>query len=283
MEHLPFIKNITTLPTPSPVLRRISAVVANPASSMEQVVEAVRFDPAIAGKILRLANSAYIGMPRTVASLQNALVLIGLKRVQTLVLVSQFSGLPSDRAGASLSLERFWRHSTMAALIAESIGRHLKRYVAVDEQELFSAAILHDIGKLVLAAYDGETIRLAGERAAAEGKPFFAAEEENRSHTVVGALLADQWGFPPLLSAAIARHHSPDAAGPGAPFVSFIHVADVMSHLIGAATHENEIAPPLDPSALLAVRLPPERLRIIAETEAENQARIEELSDVFVR
>jgi putative nucleotidyltransferase with HDIG domain len=281
MADFPFHEKISMLPTPSPVLRRISAVVSNPASSMAQVVEAVRFDPAIAGKVLRLANSAYIGMPRSVASLQNALALIGLKRVQSLVLVSQLTGLPETAGGSSLPLERFWRHSTTVALIAGSIGRHLKRYELVDEQELFSAGVLHDIGKLVLAVHVPEKLGAARLRCTNEEIPFYRAEEERFSHSAIGAMLADEWGFPPELSAAVNCHHSPRLAGRHIRFVSIIHVADVMVHLTGSPVFENEPPPVIDESALAEVQLPPERLRIIAENEVENQARMEELCEVF--
>jgi HD-like signal output (HDOD) protein len=97
----------------------------------------------------------------------------------------------------------------------------------------------------------------------------------------VGALLADQWGFPAPLSSAIAGHHDPSASGAAESFVVIIHIADVMAHLIGSSILENEVPPPLEPSALEKVQLPPERLRIIAETEAGNLKRIEELCNVF--
>jgi putative nucleotidyltransferase with HDIG domain len=282
VDEFTFINKIAALPTPSPVLRRVAAVVADPASSVPQVVEALKLDPAITGKILRLANSAYIGMPKSVSSLHNAVVLLGLKRIQSIILVSQFTDpFNGEKSALPFPLERFWRHSTTLALIAESIGRHLKRYESVDEQEIFSAAILHDIGKLVLAVHDPSVLAGANERGARERLPFFRAENGHFSHTAIGALLSDQWGFPTELSLAIANHHAPDRAGGHERFVSIIHVADVMVHLIGYSTFENEIAPPLDEKALAAVQLPPERLKVIAETEAENQERIEELCGIF--
>jgi putative nucleotidyltransferase with HDIG domain len=282
VEELTFINKIAALPTPSPVLRRIASVVADPVSSIPQVVEALKLDPAIAGKILRLANSAYIGMPKSVSSLHNAVVLLGLKRIQSIILVSQFTDPFNGKKNAlSFPLERFWRHSTTLALIAESIGRHLKRYDVVDEQEIFSAAILHDIGKLAIAVHEPSILTEADKRGKSEKLPFYRAESDPVSHTAVGALLSDQWGFPLELSLAIAYHHSPERAAGHVRFVSIIHVADVMVHLVGYSTFENEMAPPLDEKALAAIQLPPERLKVIAETEVENQARIEELCGIF--
>jgi putative nucleotidyltransferase with HDIG domain len=282
VDELTFIDTIATLPSPSPVLRRIAAVTANPESPVSQVVDALKLDPAIAGKILRLANSAYIGMPRSVSSLHNAVVLLGTKRIQSIIMVAQFADPFNGKKNAhSFPLERYWRHSTTLALIAESIGRHLKRYEIVDEQELFSAAILHDIGKLVLAVHEPSVLVEADQRARREQVPFYCAENDSFSHTAIGALLSEKWGFPFELSAAIASHHAPDRAGAHARFVSIIHVADVTAHLIGYSTFEDEIAPLLDEKALAAIQLPPERLRVIAETEVENQSKIEELCGIF--
>ena len=281
MEAASFIAKITNLPSPSPVLRRITAVLANPETPVPQVVEALKLDPAVAGKVLRLANSAYIGMPRKISSLQNAVVLLGLKRVQSLILVSRFIEPFGKKNPSAFSLEKFWRHSTSLALIAESIGRHLKRYDSVDEQELFSAAILHDIGKLALAVFEPDKLQEALARSSREKVPFFQAEQEPWSHTVVGAHLAEHWGFPAELSAAIAGHHLPLRFNQYARFVSIIHVADFMVHVIGYSTYDEEVVPQLDEKALDIVRLPPERLKIIAETEIENQRKIEDLCDIF--
>jgi putative nucleotidyltransferase with HDIG domain len=282
VESLDFKKKIKALPSPSPVLRRVSTVVADPASSMDEVVAALKLDPSIAGKILQLANSAYIGIPRSISSLRNAVILLGLKRVQSVIMVSQFvEPLDVSASMHPFSLERFWRHSMTVGLVAESIGRHCKRYEAVDEQELFSAALLHDVGKLAVAAHDASIVRTALEQSNAKGIPFYRAEIEELSHTTVGAHLADQWGFPLELSRSIANHHAPMTEGSLSRFVAIVQVADAMVHLVGYSTFENEMTPMIDEKALCFVPLPPERLRIIAENEAENQKRIEELCGIF--
>lgn len=276
------IEKITALPTPEPVLRHIAAVVSNPGSNAGAIAEALKLDPATAGRVLRLANSAYIGMPRRIASLQNAVVLLGLKRIRSLLFIAQFAGPFSKQRPHALPLERFWRHSTMVALIAESIARHIKRYDPIDEQEVFTAAIMHDIGKLVLAVLEGGRLAAAAGRSRQEVLPFCRVEDEEWSHTAVGAALSDQWGFPPELAAGIAGHHVPGRVASTARFVSVIHVADCMVHVIGHPVFEGEGLPLVDDRALASVGLPFERLRTIAETEAENQRNIEELCDIFV-
>ncbi|GAG15882.1 unnamed protein product, partial [marine sediment metagenome] len=148
------IEKINTLPSLSPVVQKISAVIADPDVSANDVVDVLKLDPAIASKVLRLANSAYIGMPRTVSSLQNAVVILGQRRIHSLVLAaSTLSALKPDNS-LPFSYMRFWKHSVTVAIICESIARHLKRYDPIEAGEVFCGGILHDIGKLVLGVYD---------------------------------------------------------------------------------------------------------------------------------
>jgi HD-like signal output (HDOD) protein len=277
MDAPAFVKNIKNLPTPSPVLKKICEVADNPESTPEQVVEALKLDPAIAGKILRLANTAHTGIPRRISSLRNAVALLGVSRVRSLVQVTRHVSPAMEKTApfTLFSLERFWRHATAAALIAESIARHCQRYGAIDEQEAFSAGLLHDIGKLILVVYDAPRFLRANDQSVREKVPFFAVEEPEWSHTALGTLFAGHWDFPSELRAAISGHHGPDPQIEHARIIAIVHVADVMVHMIGFSTMADETVPKIDVQALELVRLPPERLRIIAETAVEELKKIE--------
>ena len=85
---LDLIERIGNLPIPTPVLQRINAIMANADSSAQDIVEAIKLDPVMVSRVLKLANSAYIGVPRTVSSLKNAVVLLGQKRIRALALSS---------------------------------------------------------------------------------------------------------------------------------------------------------------------------------------------------
>lgn len=282
MEELFCVKQVSRLPTPFPVLQRIGAVVeAADASSIAGVVEALKLDPVIAAKALRLANSISIGIPRKISSIRNAVSFLGLERVRSLVLAARLTGQSGDAVPPTFPLDAYWRHSVATAGIAESIGRHLKRYDHVDEHELYSAAILHDIGKLACAVIDPERLAFALARSRRESLPFYKAEDAGETHEAAGGSLARSWGFPPDLAAAISGHHDPFAQGAYSRFVAVVHVADVMAHILGFSTFEKEAAPGIDGRALEAVRLPAERLRIIAETEVEHQRRVEDACEMF--
>jgi putative nucleotidyltransferase with HDIG domain len=269
------IKAIQELPVLSPVVARIAQVVSNPESRVDAVVDALKLDPVVSGKVLKLANSAYVGIPRTIASVKNAVVLLGQKRIHSLVLATTV--LSSLRPGHDLpfSLYRYWKHSITVAMIAESIARHLKRYNPIEAEDVFSAGMLHDIGKLVLGMWNAKMLDTRIKESISANAPFHSIEDASVSHCTAGGVLSDHWNFPQSLKTAIQLHHAPDRAAELTRLVSIVHLADVMAHIIGFSTFEREPIPQPLASAESDVQLPPERLRVIADDALKNEKKAE--------
>jgi len=144
---------IEELPSLTPVLAKLDAVIADPTSSADDMAKVLKLDPALAGRVLRLANSAYVGLPQSVGSITSAVVLLGQKRIRSLAITSGIlSGFKTTNE-LPFALAHFWRHSIGAALVAESITKYLKRYAAIDGDEAFAAGLLHDVGKLAMACF----------------------------------------------------------------------------------------------------------------------------------
>jgi len=277
----PFIKKITDLPTLSPVAQKINEVMANPDVSAKDIVNILKLDPAITGRVLRLANSAYIGMPRAVSSLQNAVVILGQLRIYSLVLSASIFSSFKNRYLLEFDSFRFWKHSMTVAMVCESIAHYLKRYDPIETGDVFCAGILHDIGKLVLAAYKPEKIDLAYKRAKENKTPFFINEDQKLSHSRIGASVAEHWKFPQSLVNAILFHHDPMHTEDFKKIISIVHVADIMVHIMGLNTVSEEIPPEIDNDAVSEIGLAPERLRVIALDALENEKKVESLIDFF--
>ena len=251
-------------------------------SSADDVADAIKLDPVIAARVLRLANSAYIGMPNAVSSLKKAVVVLGRRRVHSLVIAA--SALVSLRTGRDMPFEMrtFWRHSIAAGMMAESIARHLKRYQTIDPGELFCGGLLHDIGKLVLGTCDRDRVEAVGALMNERKAPFFCCEDEECSHTVIGGAVADKWRFPPDLRSAIADHHVPDEAPPEfAMNTAIVHVADAMAHVAGFDTLPDEEAPRIGDGALAMIELAPERLGVISSSCMQDQKQVESLIEAL--
>jgi putative nucleotidyltransferase with HDIG domain len=276
-----FLKTITNLPSPPAVLRKIAEITADPQVSATQMEQALHLDPAISGKVLKLANSAYIGIPRTISSLHHAVVLLGNRRIHSLILGSALLGVARNQGVRSFSLTDFWRHSIITAMIAESIARHQKRYRTIDEHGVFSGAVLHDIGKLVLEVGLPGFVKEVHLKASSQKKPFFETEDTSFNHSIAGDCVAEQWNFPPDLREYILNHHQPLRGEFQSVNVAIVHVADIMTHVLGYPLFENEAAPQLSEGVLTSVNLPIERLKVIAANVLQDHKRVEALLEVF--
>ncbi len=280
MEQKAFSRAVSALPSLTAVLRRIFAVVEDSKSSALDITRVLQLDPAITGKVLRLANSAYIGLPHTVSSMHNAVTLLGNRRIHSLILVSILSSVKKNTCG-DFPVISYWRHSVCTALVAEAIAKSLRRYdCAIDENELFSAAILHDIGKLIATTMEPESFVQIYTQSIQSEVPFFKIEEGEVAHTFLGAYYAEHWGFPNDLKRCIQLHHEPLSDKKLALRTSIIHVADIMAHVLGFKIFPEEFTPLVQEGVLGLIGLPLERLKVIAQSVIEDQKSIESFMDI---
>lgn len=270
-------KAIDSLPVLSPSVSKIGEIISNPDSSADQIVNALKQDPLISGRVLKLSNSAYVGIPNTISSVKNAVVLLGRKRVYSLVLASGVSNALRDTGKLPFPMHNFWRHSITVAAIAESIAKHLRRYEPIETEDVFTAGLLHDIGRMVLGCFFAASQTTARNLAQKEKTPIFEKETSSLSHAGVGHLLAVRWSFPQTLTDAIAYHHAPGQAGANARLASIVHLADILAHIIGANTFDFEHVPVPAAEAQTLVKLPPERLKVIADETLQNEKSLDSL------
>jgi putative nucleotidyltransferase with HDIG domain len=268
---------INDLPSIAPVVRTFEAVAANPASSAEDVVKILKLDPALSGKVLRLANSAYAGIPNAIASLKSAVVLLGHKRIYSILLASGVLSILKKTEALPFCLDDYRRHSVCVAVVAESISKFLHRYGPIDSDDVFTGGLMHDIGKLVAGCLDPKLLSAVAKASIDRNIPFFMAENPETSHTVAGGLLARHWNFPRGLADTLMFHHVPEKSDRFQRMVSIVHVADVLTHMAGRSTFPGEPAPQLQSTAVNIVNLPPERLRTIANETIQNEKTIESL------
>ncbi|NLE00114.1 MAG: HDOD domain-containing protein [Fibrobacter sp.] len=279
MEQKSLLRALSALPTLSPVLHHISQIVENPQASASEIATALQLDPVISAKVLRLANSAWIGFSGRVSSIQNAVIILGARKLHSILIASQFGAI-SRGAEYPFSIIRFWRHSVVSALIAEAIARHLRRYETVDEHEIFAGALLHDIGKLVLATVSPLIVKESSTAALSKGIPFFEAEPEEHSHCRIGEHCARSWNLPVEIILCISGHHFLQKYAEHCHLLSIIHIADIMSHVLGYPLYPDETAPSIDPAALSYLQFPIEYLRVIGENVLKDQRGLEALMEI---
>lgn len=244
------IEDIRDLPTPPLVFTQIVKVVDDPDTSAYEVAAIIAEDPAMSAKVLRIINSAFYGLSGTVNSVKQAVVIIGLNGVKSLVVstsvIDMFKG---DRVGREFH-DLFWRHSLAAAFGSRMLMRSLRPGDFAASELSFSTGLLHDIGKMAMYMTSPEDCQRIF---AAHGTP----EEELRSerdafgctHAEVGEKLTQKWNLPADVSRAIAFHHEPMRQTEGATDVTdVLHVADGLAYHLAANGAQEVSAPRIDPA-----------------------------------
>ncbi|MBN8519856.1 MAG: HDOD domain-containing protein [Candidatus Accumulibacter sp.] len=216
------VYEVPTLPT---IVLQTLKVMQNPNIDARAVERVMVNDPAISAKILRVANSAFFGFSRRVATIADAVRLLGFINVQgMLISVGAFDAFRTKQ----LNLVDFWKHSIATATAA----RFLASRVRCVADEAFMAGLLHDIGKLIFAVQAESVYRQVLELGRGSAMSSLEAERTlfEFTHPEVGEMVAERWDLPAKYIAAIAHHHDPAAAGDERVFCSLIGLADQAAH-----------------------------------------------------
>jgi len=178
---------------------QVLRIVGNSMAGAADVARVVETDPALAARVMRLANSPYYGAPRRVSSTRHAIVMIGFDTVRGLA-VSAACSLLDGRA--EVGPDGFWHHAVTTACTASVIARK----VGASPADAFSVGLLHDIGAVLLHRRNPEAFSEAmrspsmSDIVAAELAAF------GETHADEGAAALDAWGFPAPFIEAVAMH-----------------------------------------------------------------------------
>ncbi|MDR0330772.1 MAG: HDOD domain-containing protein [Chitinispirillales bacterium] len=249
------IKTIANLPTLPHIASRLMRIVNSPTTSADTVATLVSQDISLSAKVLRLANSAFYGIPRSINTLNNAVIILGFKIIQTMVLsLTVFDMFNSDDDDAPAVFDRnaFWNHSLRCAVIARLLAHKRKRNYALDPEEAFCAGLLHDVGKVVMEQYLNLDFHKALHHARMNGMSSFEAEKEvlGYTHCDVASWLTGTWSLPDEIEQPLVCHHEPEDATICADAVMICHAADILSKIDADSPAAAEAAvAELDPKA----------------------------------
>jgi putative nucleotidyltransferase with HDIG domain len=227
------VGRIQNLPTPPIVFSQITRVINDPDTSAYDIAKIIAEDPALTAKILKLTNSSFYGIPRTITNVKQAIVILGMEAVKSLVISASVFEMFAGKKSIDVEyLSEFWKHSLKAALMARIICR-VTEFPSILEAEIsFSAGLLHDIGKLVIMSHLPDDHRIIKDMLNKDGD-FTAFEVETTvlqfNHADLGSFLASKWNLPESLCAAIKFHHDIEAVC-AQPEAALIHLADYLAH-----------------------------------------------------
>jgi len=243
------------LPSVPRVVRRLISQLRDPAASVVELVDELEQEPQLAARTLRIANSPYYCGRRSLASLRDAVAIIGMNTLRTLVISGGLEAVFVAVPG--VNLRQFWLDATITAKAARSLAR----LAGGDAEAAFLAGLLHNVGHLILCQAFADTLprALAGARSA-RGRELAAVEREacGMDHAQVGAAWLDELGFPASILDAVAHHLDSDVApGTLAPVLA---LATQVAASIEAGDNAQRALHKLDVSLVMAASLVAERL-----------------------
>ncbi len=220
---------LNELPPLPEIYIRVSELVESNTSTSFHIGEAVQTDITLTTRILKMVNSAYYGFPNPITSISQAITMLGRQHLRQVLMGSVLVGVFKDIKAPGFSLEDFWLHSITTAIIARHLAMQNARII--DHEAFFTAGLLHDIGRLVIAKVEPDSLAEINDLAEAEATDPIQIEMDilGTTHVEVGSALMKKWNMPSLLSQCVEKHHNVDHSGPFAMETCIVYLANLLS------------------------------------------------------
>ena len=254
-------KNVPTLPG---VFEKISQSMESSHAAAEDIASIISSDQALSAKILRVVNSVFYGFPGRISSVTHALIILGFDVVKGLVLSTSVFDMMLTKGFYGL-----WEHSLGCAVVAGIIARKTNE---PNPEEVSIAALLHDIGKVIIKIELPEESSYIDKAAADKEISTYEAEEEvlGFNHATVGKWVCKQWHLPNNLADPIVFHHTPNLSTFAVKPTAIVHVANALVRGIGFGSPGDNLVPKIDPKAWDSLNISDSLLEeIIAEMDEQ--------------
>ena len=211
---------------------RVSELMENENSSSVQIGKVVETDPALSSRILKMVNSAFYGIPKTIASISQAVTILGRDRLRQILIGTVLSGVFGKAHSPVLVMEDFWYHSVKTAILARYLGYDSE--ISNEAESLFTAGLLHEIGRLIMAQKIPEQSSEIQKAIDQEGEEIMTAESRilGFTHCDVGGAFIEKWGLPSLLVDVAKYHHSPQLSESYTAETDLIYLANNLVSLV---------------------------------------------------
>ena len=230
------------------VIQKARAVMSKPNATFKEIGKVLETDQAIVAKVLKIANSAYYGLSGRVASIHQALVVLGYQTLEQVINTAWASKvLANTMKGYGFDAGTLWNHSLAVAMGAKIVSA--KRRPTL-ENDAFTAGLLHDVGKLILDEHilrnksDFDSLR--------KDDPCLRNAEQKLfgfDHSDIAALICEQWKLPEMQAGAIKFHHAP-ADSPGIDLAHVLYLSDFMARKCGLGTESFNEAEAIEENTL---------------------------------
>ncbi len=250
------IRGVVQVGTVQPVYERLERVMNHPLSSSSDIGKVISEDPDLTSRLLRLVNSPIYGFPSRIATVSQAISIVGMNQLHDLAVGASFIRLFASVPQNLVDMTSFWQHSVACAVAARILATHRRE---TNVERFFVAGLLHDIGRPIIYQKLPQQSLQALERARATGELLHKVETQvfGFHHGQVGSALLDRWKLPMLLQEAVAWHHQPRYAARYPTEAAVVHVADHLANAFQFGTSGERLVPPLLPEGWEGAGLSP--------------------------
>jgi putative nucleotidyltransferase with HDIG domain len=259
--HRQILSNIESLPPMPQTVAEVMRMSRTQDFSPADLATVVCRDAVLTSNVLRLCNSGFYGLSQEVTSIHKAVLLLGFDMVKNLVFSSFVHGvIREDLPGYAQTAESLWEHSLGGATAALVLA---ERSVPELADAAYTAGLIHDIGKVVLANFVSKAYLQVVELVRRKRMSFREAEQETlgTSHAEVGALVADHWNLAPVLQDVILHHHEPSTAQVEPRLSAVVGLADGVCSILGVGAGLDATDSQLDDWSLELLGLDPGRFQ----------------------
>ncbi|GGI18752.1 MAG: HDOD domain-containing protein [Oxalicibacterium faecigallinarum] len=259
------LRQIRDLPALPAIVQDLVKNMTRDDADIHLIANKVSQDQALSAKTLRFANSSFYGLQSRVTTIQQAITLIGVDAVKHVVTTAALTGYFPAGHVQGLDLNHLWRHSIATAVCARVLARHLH----VNQEYAFTAGLLHDIGRLVLATYFRREYEAVIAYRNANDCHWIDAEHAviGVDYVSTGVALATHWNFSESIRNAIAGHYRPENQKVHS-LASIVHIANAIVRALDLSHQENDLVPPVSATSWDDLGLSDETyLHVFHETE----------------
>jgi putative nucleotidyltransferase with HDIG domain len=268
------ISGFPFLPPAFELVPRLLLLLDDSDATCEDFADIIRIDPGLTANMLRIAQSAMYGGASRIGSLSEAIMRLGSREVYRLVM--EIITSPALKMADAYAFGRIdlWRHSLATAVGAHTLAQ---RVTDQDPESVFSAALLHDIGKPLLARAIGADYFKLLKLCAETNRSVQEAEQEvfSTDHTEVAGRLLRSWKFPGPIAAAVAGHHSPTNVEDGG-LAALIYAGNILAYRINQGNGFPDYAVMPDETVLELIGIKADDLAGYEEEVSENLRREQE-------
>ncbi|MEE9432599.1 MAG: HDOD domain-containing protein [Melioribacteraceae bacterium] len=219
------VNNIPSLPY---IIQEVSALVGDPKTSAAILGKIISKDQGLVTKILTVANSPLYGIPRRVATIDFAIVVLGFSQIKNIVIALSMLDALKKIGDKKFQQKKYWMHSLLTASAAQRIADDLGYQTS---GEAFTAGLLHDLGIPIIYKLFNDEYKQITKAVTEEKISYLEAEEKylGLTHQEVGRFLIDKWNLPLSIAEVISYHHKPSLSEEHDELTALIHLADYMT------------------------------------------------------